>query len=230
MTRLKSKLIASSLAVALLIAGVTPTVAHAEEVTGSGGDLATAQQIQVPSTFTVTSDMLGGNLTVDIPDSISITPSVDGEGKLNADLTANFSVSAKGALYPTRVLKIAIPKSISFYNSLNTNLAPVNGAVAVTGIPTGVCPNLSSTDGVLSIADTLSLFEYDGDSSSWVEGSKPSGINVSVLNYPASTLLPSIVFNASQMSVTVDDADIKYTGDYSATVDFYITVADSITS
>lgn len=228
MTRLKSKLIASSLAVALLIAGVTPTVAHAEEVAGTNGTIDTQQTVQVPSAFVVTAEMLGGDVVVDIPESIVITPSVDGDGKLNANLTTTLTVGASGALYPTRNLKVGVAKSFSFYNTLNNSLDPINANMSnvnATGTP-AFMGELTTADGAISLGSgTLKC--YDGDSSTWTDNTTdPSVAEALIMTWtPKATTLGD---GTVSFDVEANYQDIKYLGSYEAIIDFYITVANSI--
>ena len=95
-----------ALAMAAAIMGSTVTV-HAEgnaQDGAGGGDF--------PSEFSVTAEMLGGDLVVTVPDSMTLEYSQE-----NANFSKTAQVNAKGNINPSKKLVVTVPTAITYTHS-----------------------------------------------------------------------------------------------------------------
>ncbi len=95
-----------ALAMAAAIMGSTVTV-HAEgnAQEGGGGGV-------FPSEFSVTAEMLGGDLVVTVPDSMTLEYSQE-----NANFSKTAQVNAKGNINPSKKLVVTVPTAITYTHS-----------------------------------------------------------------------------------------------------------------
>lgn len=99
-----------ALAMAAAIMGSTVTV-HAgdagNDTEGNGGGC-------FSSDFSVTAEMLGGNLVVTVPDSMTLDYSQE-----NANFSKTAQVNAKGNINPSKKLEVTVPTAITYSHSDN---------------------------------------------------------------------------------------------------------------
>lgn len=96
-----------ALAMATAIMGSTVTV-NAQTIDSSGGSGTGSS----PSEFSVTAEMLGGDLVVTIPDSMTLEYSQE-----NANFTKTAQVNAKGNINPAHKLEVTVPTAITYTHS-----------------------------------------------------------------------------------------------------------------
>lgn len=96
-----------ALAMATAIMGSTVTV-NAQTIDSSGGSGTGSS----PSEFSVTAEMLGGDLVVTIPDSMTLEYSQE-----NANFTKTAQVNAKGNINPAQKLEVTVPTAITYIHS-----------------------------------------------------------------------------------------------------------------
>lgn len=96
-----------ALAMATAIMGSTVTV-NAQTIDSSGGSGTGSS----PSEFSVTAEMLGGDLVVTIPDSMTLEYSQE-----NANFTKTAQVNAKGNINPAQKLEVTVPTAITYTHS-----------------------------------------------------------------------------------------------------------------
>lgn len=94
-----------ALAMATAIMGSTVTVNAQTVDVGSGTGSS-------PSEFSVTAEMLGGDLVVSIPDSMTLEYSQE-----NANFSKTAQVNAKGNINPSQKLEVTVPTAITYIHS-----------------------------------------------------------------------------------------------------------------
>lgn len=91
------------MALSLVLGGTS--VAHAQDISVTGNS-ATGSS---PSQFDVTSDMLGGDLVVNVPDTLTLT--YDASQK---KFSKTSQVNAKGNINPAKKLEVSVPTSVTY--------------------------------------------------------------------------------------------------------------------
>ena len=72
---------------------------------------------QTPTEFEVTSEMLGGDLVVTVPDSMVLD-----YDSTNAEFSKTAQVTAKGSINPSKKLKVTVPTSITYTHADDSNI------------------------------------------------------------------------------------------------------------
>lgn len=107
-----------------LIGGTIPAYAQDIAVTG---DNATGSS---PTSFSVTADMLGGDLVVTVPDTLTLE-----YDQTNSRFAKISQVNAKGNINPAKKLEVSVPTSVTY---VHTDDADVDAAGTLSfGVSTG---------------------------------------------------------------------------------------------
>ena len=131
-----------ALAMATAIMGSTVTV-NAHEQEGAGGG-------SFPSEFSVTAEMLGGDLVVAIPDSMTLEYSQE-----NANFSKTAQVNAKGNINPSKKLEVTVPTAIT-YTHTDSSAVTADGTLSF-GVTDGDNQKATWSAEALKNASTLGV-------------------------------------------------------------------------
>ena len=108
---MRNKFLALTMAIVLSFGGTAMANAQSIPVTG---DTATGSS---PSSFDVTADMLGGDLIVDVPDTLTLA--YDAE---HSNFSKTSQVKAKGNISPAKKLEVSVPTDITYLHADDNNV------------------------------------------------------------------------------------------------------------
>lgn len=101
------KILALAMATAIMGSAVTVHAGEGNDTEGNGGGCFSSE-------FSVTADMLGGDLVVTVPDSMTLDYSQE-----NANFSKTAQVNAKGNINPSKKLEVTVPTAITYSHSDN---------------------------------------------------------------------------------------------------------------
>lgn len=103
---MRKRFLALAMAGTMLVGGTLTAYAQDISVTG---DTATGSS---PTTFEVTAEMLGGDLVVTVPDTLTLE--YDSE---NSQFSKTSQVNAKGNINPSKKLEVSVPTDITYLHA-----------------------------------------------------------------------------------------------------------------
>ena len=103
----RKKILALAMAAAIIGSTVTVHAGEGNDTEGNGGGCFSSE-------FSVSADMLGGDLVVTVPDSMTLDYSQE-----NANFSKTAQVNAKGNINPSKKLEVTVPTAITYSHSDN---------------------------------------------------------------------------------------------------------------
>lgn len=103
---MKKKLVALMMVSTMLVGGTL--TAHAQEIAVSGDTAEGSSE----TSFEVTAEMLGGDLVVTVPDTLTLEYDED-----NSQFSKTSQVNAKGNINPAKKLEVSVPASVTYLHA-----------------------------------------------------------------------------------------------------------------
>lgn len=115
---MKRKLVALVMTATLMLGGTLSV--NAQDIAVSG-DTATGSS---PTSFAVTADMLGGDLVVTVPDTLTLA-----YDESNSQFSKTSQVNAKGNINPAKKLEVSVPTDVTYLHA-DDNTVDAAGVLA----------------------------------------------------------------------------------------------------